>query len=339
MKRATISDVAAYAGVTKSTVSHALSGKRPVSAETRARIERAIEALNYRPHPVAQRLATGHSRAIGFVYPLYGPEFSGLEMKFIAGAASVINQADYAFVLLTPPDRRGDNLTRFIQSGLFDGVILMQVRLHDPRVEALRRVGLPFVLIGRCQDNAGLTFIDLDIDQALRLCVTHLVELGHRHLAYLRLDDPDLGFAVRAAQAYTAACQAHGLAVEMLACGLTAESGAQATAALLARRPEITGLIIWNDSAALGALQAAQASGRRVPADLSVICFDRSLIGHVTSLQPTAIDIRPREMAAEAARLLLAQLSAAAAAPAQVLLAPQLLVGETTAPLSVRAAP
>lgn len=336
MKRATIADVAAYAGVTKSTVSHALSGKRPVSAETRARIEEAIRALGYRPHPVAQRLATGHSRAIGFVYPLYSPEFNGLEMKFIAGAASVINQSDYAFVLLTPPDRLGDNLMRFVQSGLFDGVILMQVRLHDARVEALRRADLPFVLIGRCQDNTGLTFIDLDINQALRLCVDHLAELGHRRLAYLHLDDPELGFAARAAQAYVAACRARGLAVEMVACDLSVDSGADVAADLLTQHPELTALIVWNDLAAWGAMQMARHLGRHVPENLSVICFDRTTIANVLSLQPTAIDIRPREMAAEAARLLLAQLEGKMQAPAQILLEPKLLAGETTAPPGLR---
>lgn len=332
MKRATIADVAAHAGVTKSTVSHALSGKRPVSAETRARIEQAIQTLGYHPHPVAQRLATGHGRAIGFVYPLYGPEFSGLEMKFIAGAASVVNQANYAFILLTPPDRRGDNLMRFVHSGLLDGVILMQVRLHDVRVEALQKTDMPFVLIGRCQDNAGLTFIDLDIDLALDRCVGYLAELGHRHLAYLHLDDPELGFSARATQAYAAACRARGLTAEMAACALAADSGADVTAELLARRPEISALIVWNDLAAWGAIQMARRLGRRVPEDLSVICFDRTTIANVMSLQPTAIDIRPREMAAEAARLLLAQLEGDGQAPAQILLEPQLLVGETTAP-------
>jgi DNA-binding LacI/PurR family transcriptional regulator len=336
MKRATISDVAAFAGVTKSTVSHALSGKRPVSPETRARIDQAVQALDYHPHPVAQRLATGRSRAIGFVYPLYGPEFSGLEMKFIAGAASVINQANYAFVLLTPPERRADNLARFIQSGLLDGVILMQVRLQDPRVETLRWAGLPFVLIGRCQDNTGLTYIDLNIDQGIHQCVEHLAALGHRNLAYLRLADVELGFAARAAQAYETACQRYGLAAVMSACDLTTESGARATRDLLAQRPETTALIVWNDIAAWGAMQMARRLGRRVPDDLSLICFDRSTIANVISLQPTAIDIRPREMAAEAARMLLAQLEGDALAPAQVLMEPKLLVGETTAPIPPR---
>jgi DNA-binding LacI/PurR family transcriptional regulator len=339
MKRATISDVAAAAGVTKSTVSHALSGKRPVAPETRARIDRAIHDLGYQPHPVAQRLATGRSHTIGFLYPLYASEFSGLEMKFITGAATVINQADYVFALLTPPDRRGDNVATFMQRGLLDGVILMQVQLCDPRIEMLKRSGVPFVLIGRCLDNTGLTFIDLDIDLAITQCVEHLTALGHRHLAYLCLDDPDLGFAARANQAYAAACRRDDLPLVTPACDLTAESGAQVTAALLAERPETTALIVWNDLAAWGALQTLQGLGRRVPEDISLICFDLSTVANVVPLKPTVVDIRPREMAAEAARMLLAQLDAGEPAATQVLLEPKLIVGETTGPAPGRPNP
>jgi len=97
-KRTTIADVAERVGVSKSTVSHALSGKRPISEKTRERIFQVIEELGYQPHPVAQRLAGGQTRTIGFVFPLYSPQIAGLEMKFITGAANVINQADDAFM-------------------------------------------------------------------------------------------------------------------------------------------------------------------------------------------------------------------------------------------------
>jgi len=227
----------------------------------------------------------------------------------------------------------------FMQSGLLDGVILMQVQLCDPRIETLKRSGIPFVLIGRCLDNTGLTFIDLDIDLAITQCVEHLTALGHRLLAYLCLDDPDLGFSARANRAYAAACGRSQLPLVTPTCDLTVESGAQVTAALLAERPETTALIVWNDLAAWGALQTLQALGRRVPEDVSLICFDLSTVANVVPLRPTVVDIRPREMAAEAARMLLAQLNASAPAQAQVLLEPKLVIGETTAPAPGRSAP
>ena len=101
-------------------------------------------------------------------------------------------------------------------------------------------------------------------------------------------------------------------------------------AALLAKHPETTALIVWNDIAALGAAHAAQALGRRVPEDLSLICFDLSTVANMMPFKPTVVDIRPREMAAEAARMLIAQLEERGPSTAQVLVAPKLMDGETT---------
>ena len=140
MKRVTIADVAKLSGVSISTVSYALSNKRPISEETRLRIREAIQELDYRPNPSAKRLASGEkSRNIGFVLPLKGTGISGLEMKFISGAARAINEAGYTFVLLAHTDRNPENMLRFAQNGVVDGFILMEVLLQDDRVELLKR--------------------------------------------------------------------------------------------------------------------------------------------------------------------------------------------------------
>ena len=133
MAHVTISDVAAKAGVSKSTVSHALSGKRPISEKTRQRILKAVDELGYRPDPVARSLAAGaRHQGIGFVFPLLVPEIDGLEVRFIAGASAVINAADYAFILLTHLDDGTQHIEQFAASGLAEGFILMQVQWNDP---------------------------------------------------------------------------------------------------------------------------------------------------------------------------------------------------------------
>lgn len=332
MKRATIADVAALAGVSKSTVSHALSGKRPISAETRHRIQQAIAELGYQPNPVAQRLAGGRSRTIGFVFPLYAPTIAGLEIKFITGAANVINQADYAFLLLTHPQQNSDHLQRFVQSGLVDGFILMQVQLKDPRVELLRRAGLPFVLIGRCADNHGLAYVDVDANQAIIECIEHLAGLGHRTIAYLHQDEPTFGFTVRAQQQFKESCQAHDLSPILQPCALSSESGRVAMEILLDHHPRPTAVIVWNDLAAWGGLQAARARNIQVPADLSLITFGSSTISELAAFKPTAVDIRPAESAAQAAEILVELLEGESMAQTQILLSPRFLIGDSTAP-------
>jgi DNA-binding LacI/PurR family transcriptional regulator len=330
MPRATIADVAARAGVNKATVSHTLSGKRPVSAEARARVEQAIQELGYAPNPVAQRLAGGVSRTVGLAYPLYGEELGGLEMKFISGAASALNREDYAFMLLTHPERQPSGLERLVRTGMLDGLLLMQVRLRDPRIDILRAAGAPFVLIGRPADTDGIAYIDLDIERAMEMSVDHLADLGHRELGYLRMEETDLGFSVRAKQAYEAACERRGLVARSRACELSMEDGRDAALALLAEHPATTAVLAWNDLAGWGAMQAAESAGRRIPDDFAIMCFDNSTVAPLAPFRPTNIDIRPHEMAARAAEMLLDMLRGRSTTPPQVLLAPRLIEGSTT---------
>lgn len=330
MTRATIADVAARAGVTKSTVSHALSGKRPVAAETRLRIEQAIDELSFQPNPIAQRLAAGRSRAIGFVIPLYAPQVAGYEMRFISAAANAVSQAGYAFVLLTQPDRAGDALAPFLHSGLLDGVILIQTRPDDPRIAALRGVGLPFVLIGQTAGDTGSAYVDVDIVAAMTRCVSHLTDLGHRHIVCLHQDDPEFGFGTRMLSAYRSACADRNLNPVVQPCGLSTESGQQAMQVLLCEHPETTGAIVWNDLAAWGVHQATVAAGRRVPADLSIICFDQSNISHFVPFRPTVVDVHPEDLSRHAAEMLLAMLSGESTGQG-LLLSAGFTVGETSA--------
>lgn len=329
MKRPTISDVAARAGVSRSTVSYALSKKRPISDDTRQRIQLAIDELGFRPNPVAKRLASGErGRNIGFVVPLVAPEMTGLELKFIAGAASVINQADYNFILLAHADRSPENLVRFAQSGLVDGFILMEVNMRDERVDMLQREEIPFVLIGRCEDNTGLIYVDVDIAHAMEESFSHLIGLGHQSIAYLNKDDKAYGFSVRALQAYHTVCRRYGLAPVLQPCELSPEDGEAAMHDLLENRPETSATIIWSDIPTLGAVQAVQSLGRRIPQDFSIICQEHSIISDLASFVPAIIDIRAGEMAAQAAQFMIDILETRPIAQPQMLFPPKLILGE-----------
>jgi DNA-binding LacI/PurR family transcriptional regulator len=307
VKRPTVADVAKKAGVSRSTVSYALSNKRPISAETRQRIQQAIKELDYRPNAVAQRLATGGvGKNIGFVLPLVAPEMTGLEMKLISGAASVINQADYNFILLAHADRNPDNLMRFAQSGMVDGFILLEVHMRDERVKFLQREGIPFVLVGRCEDNRNLTYVDVDIGHGMEKSFEHLISLGHQSIAYLYKDDNNYGFSVRSLQEYQAACQRHNIIPQFHPCPLSSESAEAAMNILLEQHPEISAAIIWSDIPTLGVAQAVQSSGRRIPEDFSIVYQEHSIISDLSSVSPAIIDIRADEMAAQAAEYIIA---------------------------------
>ena len=161
----TLQDVAKKAGVSLMTVSRVVNGKNNVSEETRHQVLRVIDELDYVPHLQAQGLASGKTRTIVLHYPLSNPRlFSNvIEMNFITGIAQGAADEGYYFSLttgaLTPP-----GLLKLCRSVHADGLILMKVALHDWRVELLREHDYPFVMIGRTENNQGLTFIDLDFE-------------------------------------------------------------------------------------------------------------------------------------------------------------------------------
>ena len=180
------------------------------------------------------------------------------------------------------------------------------MRRHDPRIEALKDAGLPFVLIGQTADNTGLAYVDIDIIAAMTWCVSHLAELGHRHIACLHQDDPEFGFGARVLAGYRTACADHGLSASRSSLrAFRRKAGSRRLSALLQDHPETTGVIVWNDLAAWGVNQAAIAAGRRIPADLSIICFDQSNISNLVPFRPTVVDVRPEEMSRRAAEMLL----------------------------------
>src|SRR5579883_2838979 len=124
----TIADVAKRAGVALSTVSHTLSGKRPISAEVKQRVLQAIEELGYQPHALARALATKQTRTIALLYPSLTSELTEPHLEFVSGVLQTTNLRKYGLLLWTSPEGEQEVLY-FLRQGLVDGLVLMEVRL------------------------------------------------------------------------------------------------------------------------------------------------------------------------------------------------------------------
>jgi DNA-binding LacI/PurR family transcriptional regulator len=136
---ATIADVARQAGVAPSTVSHALSGKRPVAAATRERIVAAARALGYEPNATAGNVRARRTRAVGLSLPHDSPgrtQSHGPFAKYAAAITDLLAAHGYTFLCLVARSPEASDLARLVRGGHLDGLILLQVRLDDPRVHA-----------------------------------------------------------------------------------------------------------------------------------------------------------------------------------------------------------
>jgi len=273
----TMLDVAKRAGVALSTVSYALNGTRPISEETRQRIFQAMDELGYRPHALARGLASKRSRILSLLFSAPERGLGTTELEFVTSAAEAARENGYHLVLWSSEIHNLHELRQLIRQGLADGVIVMEVRLHDDRVDLLRENGFPFTMIGRCADTAGIAYVDIDFEKTTHEAVTYLAGLGHRHIAFLNHSqaefDAGYGPAVRAHADFQNAIQAAGIEGVTRLCRATPAAGDVALRELLAECPDLTALIAMNDRALPGVIQAIAAQGWRIPDDFSLVAM------------------------------------------------------------------
>jgi DNA-binding LacI/PurR family transcriptional regulator len=329
-----IDDVARHAGVSPSTVSYVLSGKRSISEATRRRVRESIRQLGYRPHAGARALASNRSNVLALVIPLRSGIHVPVVMQFAVSVVTTARQHDHDVLLLTQQEGE-DGLRRVADSALVDAIIVMDVELHDARVPLLRSLDRPSVLIGFPADAAALTCIDLDFRAAAELCVDHLAALGHRRVDLIG-SPPEVyargtGFAERTADGFSGAARRHGIAGTIHPCEASAEAARETVARLLREHPDITAVVVHNEPIVEPVVEAFRRAGRRVPQELSVVAICPDELAEQAALPLTSVAIPAQEVGARAVELLMAKLDERAV-PAATLLPPRLTRRASTAP-------
>ncbi|NQX34505.1 LacI family DNA-binding transcriptional regulator [Herbiconiux sp. VKM Ac-2851] len=264
---ATIYDVADLAGVSPSTVSRALSQPGRISAPTQARIRDAVEQLNFRFNPMARALPTGRSRTIALlVADITNPVVFGI----VRGAEGAAKAAGYTLVVAESQesgDTESEAIDRIMPS--VDGIVLATTRLASDRIRQIA-AQKPVVLINREVD--GVVGILPDIDSGVTELLTHLVELGHRSIAYLAGPEASWISEQRFSRMLDVTERLGVALVEIGPNAPTIEGGRSALRRVVAARS--TAAVAFNDLIAIGLMQAAATEGIRVPRDLSVAGFD-----------------------------------------------------------------
>lgn len=268
-------DVANRAGVSISTVSYVLNGTRPVSEKTKKLIFDTMEEMGYRPHALARGLASRRSHILSLLFTVPERGLGLTELEFITSAANTARECGYHLVLWTADFHDPAELRERVIEGLIDGMVVMEVREQDERVEVLREMGIPFTAIGRCENNDGITYADIDFDATTSEAVAHLATLGHHDIAFLNQSravyDEGYGPAVRVHDAFLSAArdaECRGIALFSHA---TPTDGYRETVRLLEEHPMVTAMVVMNDRALPGVLQALSEGGRAVPDDFSVV--------------------------------------------------------------------
>ena len=272
--RTKIVDVAREAGVSITTVSHALNGRGQVDPNTREAVKRVALRLGYRPNRHAQQLRRGSTQMIALVSSMPfavagGPSRLGFMMEIAAAAASVALERGLALVLV-PPSQSG---AIAIESIEVDGAIVLEPAAADAQLAHLAERGIPVVTIGRQPGAAALRLPSVDLRSAdtTRQLLEHLRAQGARRIALLSGAQERSPYT-DAVAAYAEFAAAHRMTPLVVRADEAQgeEAGRAATAELLARHAEVDAICAPVDAFAVGAARALRELGRAVPRDVMV---------------------------------------------------------------------
>ncbi len=334
--RVSIKDVARAAGVSHSTVSRALSGSRLVSADTRARIQRLAQEMGYSPDAQARSLVMRRTLTLGVVVTTISDPFIA---EIVQAIESTAHDHGYSVVLASSnaePERE-IAAVEMLHSKRVDGVIVTSSRIGALYQEHLDRLAVPVVLINSHSEQSGpYTFsITVDNQHGGYLATRHLIELGHRRIAYITGPadhSDDLARLAGYCRALAQAGIAYDQSLVVVGTG-RANGGEQALPILMALDDPPSAVFCYNDMTAIGLLHAARQAHVPVPQKLAVVGFDD--IPFASYVQPTLTTIaQPKgEMGRLAMEMVLALLSADSAggqAVSDIVVQGELIVRESS---------
>ncbi|MCO6451850.1 MAG: substrate-binding domain-containing protein [Caldilineales bacterium] len=325
---ATISDVAKKAGVSTVTVSRVINNASNVSPQTRARVEQAIDELGYVPSGVAQSLRSKRTHSLALIVPDIQNQFWTTVARGVEDAA----QSRGYSIFLCNTDESAAKQQRYLEAVIsqrVDGVAIAPYDSDAQNLGMLRQRNIPTVVIDRYLSGWDVDTVTGDSISGSRAVVKHLIDLGHRRIAMLSgpmntstAVDREIGYRIALAEAnipYDAGIVKYG--------EFRSISGERLTHQLLNSPERPSAIFAANNALAMGALDAFDALGLRVPYDIALVCFDD--LPNTSRLFPfLTVVVQPAyDIGANAAQLLLSRLdSDVALRPRRVVLPTRVII-------------
>lgn len=305
---ATLSDVAALAGVDVSTVSRVLGGNKNqrVRQETRERIEAAAQHLNYRPNLSARGLRTARTYTLGIAVPqLDNPVY----YQIILGAERGAYEKGYSLLIAHIEESASDDAVyaRIAQNSRVDGLLVTTLDDNSAILRAVKKAGVPFLLLNR-KVRGIRNYFSFNSRLAARMATEHLIALGHKRIAHLSGQvNPSTGVGRFAG--YRDALAAANIPYDpslVKVSGYTVAGGAKAMREILEHAsPLPTAVFPLTLAAATGAIMTLHAHGVSVPAEMSVITVHDGPMAEVMYPQLSTVRMPVQEMGFEGAQALI----------------------------------
>jgi LacI family transcriptional regulator len=331
----TIRDVAKLAGTSTATVSHVVNSTGRITVETRRRVLAAIKELRYYPNVHARSLASQRSRMLGMIVSdIENPFFPEVIKSFEGHARGlgyevVVSDTNYEPALM----KRAAG--RMLEQKV-GGVAIVTSEMDREVIQEILHARIAVVFLDLLSTEPGMSNIRIDWQRGMREAIAHLMDLGHRRIAYVAGHSDMRNIAVRRL-AYTECMKMAGLGPGPILPGnQKLDGGFAAGSALLTLSPRPTAVIAMNDFTAMGVICALRRNGVRIPEDMSIVGFDRTQMSQYFIPSLTSVNSHPELVGKLAAEALHESASAAPPQGHEYDIPTELVVGESTGPVSSR---
>lgn len=329
IKRITIKDVAARAGVTHTTVSRVIHNDNRISEETRSRVRKAIEVLDYQPNLVARGLVRNRTQAVALITP----ELDPFALPVVRSVAESASRRDYALMLYSTSTwlKEKPSFEWVMQNWLVDGILIYNLVYHEripDDILELRARNLPFVFVNKFLDKTDLNAAGIDNYAASSMVIEHLASLGRKRIAVMNGNTTSVDGMERSIGCRLA-LERLGLPYDesIVGCGMWRDEDAYREMSRILENPHRpTALMCANDLMAIGAIKAIRDRGLKVPQDIAVASIDDLEAGRYVDIPLTTVHLPMFEAGAKAFDLLMEILQNPKQAPKQIRLRPELIV-------------
>lgn len=325
-------DIAKHAGVSVGTASNVLNRPGLVAPETVKRVQQVMEELGYIPNGYVKQMSVGHSRTLGLVVPnVFNPFFAEVA-RGVEDAAAKKNYAVFICNTDESPDRE-ERFMGVLVEQLVKGVLITPTSMKPAHIKTLKERGISVGLLsapGKSSSECSVTVNDVF---GAEIAIEHLVEFGHKHLAWV-CGPESIPQVIDRTKGVAIATKHHKIQVDTVRSpSMKFDGGVQAAEEILAMNPRPTGIFCANDLLALGVMRSLLAAGVKIPEEISIIGYD-DIEFALTAPVPLSSIIQPAyQLGYTATQLLLSECeSIDTHAHQDVRFQPELIARESTGP-------
>ena len=308
-----IKELAKKLNLSITTVSRALGGYSDVSEKTRERIKKYATKYKYTRNPYASVLASGKTKTVGYVFPIYGNNTSTLNQgnffQFISGMSDELFSESIQLQILFAKSEEEEikAYEKLIFEQKIENIVLQNIKTNDKRIQMLNKYKINFVAWGKTKSSKKFSWVDLDNKEAIENIINYLIKKNHKHIAYINISEK-YNFASERKSSFLKTLKKNKIKFNKnyyTSIKLEEpEKSFEIIKNMLSKNKKITSIICSTEFSALSAIKACNFLNLKIGKDISIITFDGPIVRDLSTPPITAASFPVKELGKRAINIL-----------------------------------